>query len=465
MKKEIREIVWVVIIAFLMCFIIRDIFFETRYHSVSLDENQTAERAVILEIVPGQGGEIGQGGESGRGGEIGQGGEIGKSGQNGESLLIKVLTGEYKGKSFSINNSYYHSDYYVKPFHEKNKIIIKIDSSQNSETPVISILDFARDTYSFYLVIIFLFLLILIGKKQGVKSALSLIITIFIIIKAMIPLILRGYDPILASVGCCVVITILNLLIITGVSTKSLSTLLGTSFGVIAAGLLAYLVSIVSHFSGLSDEDSLLLMLVNHDAPFDLTGILFAGIIIGTLGAVMDVSMSIASSMNEIHVSNPAASRLDLVKSGMSIGKDVMGTMADTLILAYVGTAIPLIMFSMVKETPLLILLNSEMISAEILRALSGSIGIILSIPATSVCAALLLKYSREKIGMAKTDVNFRSLPELSDDNIIGRLIPNEKLRIVSSSDEWYEVLRNGEERGWVRKDGITLTRFHFRKS
>ena len=134
------------------------------------------------------------------------------------------------------------------------------------------------------------------------------------------------------------------------------------------------------------------------EGAFNITGILFAGIIIGTLGAVMDVSMSISSSMYEIRLNNPDISKMNLIKSGLNIGKDVMGTMANTLILAYVGTAIPLMMFSINKQTPLVILLNSESISTEILRALSGSIGIILSMPATSFVFAMLI-HRKQNVG------------------------------------------------------------------
>jgi len=424
-----RKIILILIAAFLIVFALKDSIYNFEYNSVAIGPGQTAERAKILEVLPGN---------------------------NGEDLKIRVLTGDFKDKLFIIENNYYHSDYSARPFKANDKIIVTIDRSSNQQNPGITILNYARDSFSFYLIFVFFSLLILVGRKQGFKSAVSLILTILIIVEVMIPFILKGYNPILSAIFCCFIISILNLIIITGISLKSTATLIGTSFGVVVAGLLAYWVGMLSHFSGLVDEDALLLTNVNQGA-FDLNGILFAGIIVGTLGAVMDVSMSISSSMYEIMQNNPDIHKMKLIKSGLSIGKDVMGTMADTLILAYAGTAIPLLLFSINQQTPLIILLNSETISAEILRALSGSIGIVLSIPATSFAFALI-SHKKQAMGITVADVNFRSSPEASD-NIIGNLTQGEQLVVIGHSKGWYKVKRKNEEEGWLREDGLSVRR------
>ncbi len=423
MRKNLFSVLLFLLIGFLLIISL----YSLEYDSVSIGSMQTAERAKIVEVLPKE---------------------------NGEDLKIQILTGAYKDKIYTIENNNYHSDYYIQFFQVNDKVIVNLNQSENLQYPNITILNYARDTYSFYLALIFLVFLILIGKKQGLKSAMSLLLTILIILKVTVPFLLKGYNPILTSIGCCIVICVLNLIMITGISLKSMAAIIGTSFGVIVAGALAYLVSILSHFSGLSDEDSLLLINVNQGS-FNLTGILFAGIIIGTLGAVMDVGMSISSSMYEIQQNNPDISKLKLVKSGLNIGKDVMGTMANTLILAYTGTAIPLLLFSIYKETPLIILLNSEAISTEILRALSGSIGIILSIPATSLAFCLLL-HKKQKTGITKAELNLRSAPE-SSENIIGRLSYREKVSITDQIENWYYISRNNGEMGWIRQDGVSV--------
>ena len=421
MKKVI-----IIFSIFLIAVLLKDSICNFGYNSAEIGPAQTAERAKILEILPGV---------------------------DGEDLKIQILTGDLKNQVFVIENNYFNSDYYVRPFKVKNNIIIQVDQSQSKQEPAITILNYARDSISLYLFFIFLSLLVLIGKKQGFKSAVSLILTILIILKVMIPFILKGYNPILSAVACCFIISVLNLIIITGISLKSTATLIGTSFGVIVAGLLAYSVGVLSHFSGIIDEDSLLLVNLNQNT-IDFNGILFAGIIIGTLGAVMDVSMSISSSMNEIIESNPDMTKLQLIRSGLSIGKDVMGTMANTLILAYAGAAIPLLMFSISNQTPLIILFNSEAISAEILRALSGSIGIVLSIPATSFIFAFISR-EHQSSGMAVCNVNFRSSPEIAD-NIIGKIMHRERISIVGHENNWYKIKRENGETGWIRKDGFS---------
>ena len=424
-----KKLILTILLVFLIVFLCKDSIYNFEYNSTAIGPDQTAERARILEIQPKE---------------------------NGENLKIQILTGDLKDKLFMIENNYYNTDYYVRPFRVNNKIIVEVDRSENQQDPGITILNYARDIFSLYLVFIFLSFLILIGKKQGFKSAISLFLTILIIIKVMIPFILKGYNPILSAIVCCFIISILNLITITGISLKSIATLIGTSLGVIVAGLLSYWVGILSHFSGLSDEDSLLLINVNQGS-IDLNGILFAGIIIGTLGAVMDMSMSISSSMYEIMQNNPDINKTKLIKSGLSIGKDVMGTMANTLILAYAGTAIPLLLFSITKQTPLIILFNSETISAEILRALSGSIGIILSIPATAFAFVLTI-HKKQYTGIAIENVNFRSSPEISD-NIVGKLIYREHLFIIDHDKNWYKVKRKKGETGWIREDGLSIKR------
>lgn len=358
---------WLLIVVIGGIFII-SFAFGLKYNSVEIGNLKTIERGKVVEILPDN---------------------------ETEYIKVEILTGSYKKKYCIIENIYFNSDYFTRSYKIDDKVLITIDTSEGID-PSIELSGFARDKYELYLVLIFLFLLLLIGRKQGLKSAVSLVITIIIIIKLMLPLILKGYSPILAAIISCLIVTVLSLFIITGITAKSIATIIGTSFGVITAGILAYIIGDLSHFSGLSSDEATSLMLIDQESAFNFTGILFAGIIIGTLGAVMDVSMSIASSMNEIKENNPDISKISLIKSGMNIGKDIMGTMTNTLILAYTGASIPLLLFFAAKHTPLVLILNTELISTEITRALSGSIGLILSIPATSVIAGLLLEGTKE---------------------------------------------------------------------
>jgi uncharacterized membrane protein len=207
----------------------------------------------------------------------------------------------------------------------------------------------------------------------------------------MLPLILKGFNPIGASSLSAAVITILTFAIVAGVNTKSLSAIFGTLCGVLSASLIAYVTGSLANLTGLSSDEATMLVYIPQNIEFDFMGLLFAGIIIGTLGAVMDVAMSISSAMYEMKSINPEMTTGKLVKSGFNIGRDIMGTMTNTLILAYTGSSIFLMLVFLAYETTVIRIINMDVIATEIIRAVSGSIGIILSIPATVLLSAFLL--------------------------------------------------------------------------
>ncbi len=144
--------------------------------------------------------------------------------------------------------------------------------------------------------------------------------------------------------------------------------------------------------TGMSTEEASMLLYIPQGIQFDFKALLFSGILLGALGAVMDVAMSIASSIEEVYKANKELSRGELFSAGMEVGKDVMGTMSNTLILAYTGSSIPLLLLFMAYDTPLVRMLNLDIIATEIVRSLAGSIGLILTIPLTAVVTVLLLK-------------------------------------------------------------------------
>lgn len=306
-------------------------------------------------------------------------------------VRVEVEQGKYKGKQFITENILSSNLYYNIHVKEGDDVILYLEETPG-EGPKVFISSFDRDKYEFIIIIIFILLLVIIGGKKGLKSVITLIATILIILKFMLPLILRGYSPIVLSIISCIIITMITLFIISGFNKKSYATILGTAVGVILAGALAYIIGVLAKLTGLSSEEASMLLYIPQNIEFDYKGLLFAGIIIGTLGAVMDVSMSVASSMNEIKEQNPSIKRKDLIKSGLNIGKDVMGTMTNTLILAYTGTSIPLLLLFMAYDTPMIDILNLDIIATEIIRAVTGSIGIVLSIPFTAFITGYMEK-------------------------------------------------------------------------
>lgn len=256
---------------------------------------------------------------------------------------------------------------------------------------------YKRDQYIIYLVLIFVFLVLAIGRVKGLKALLSLVLTVLLVIKAFLPGILKGYSPIILSILIATAITTVTLLIISGFSKKTLTAIIGTLTGVFIAGVIAYSFSSYSKLIGFSYEEIQLLSFIPQGTKFDFNGLLFSSILLGALGAVMDVSMSISSAIVEIKTADPSMSLKQLFKSGMNIGRDIMGTMVNTLVLAYTGSSLNLMILILAYNKPLIETINYEMIIVEILRALAGTIGLVITIPFTAFLGAFLATYSKKR--------------------------------------------------------------------
>ncbi|MBI9091921.1 MAG: YibE/F family protein [Desulfobacterium sp.] len=241
-----------------------------------------------------------------------------------------------------------------------------------------------------YLTVVFLGGLIIIGGVKGLKAIFTLVFTIWAVIKVLLPMILKGYDPVLVSVGICGVVIVVTLLVISGVNKKTLAAIAGTLGGVIIAGFSALLIGYMANLTGLGNEESIHLILYSRN--IDFRGLLFAGIIIGALGAVMDVGMSVASSMYEIQSANPEIGQKALITAGMNVGRDIMGTMSNTLILAYVGSSLNLLLLFSTYDTPFNEIIGRDNMAAEVVRALAGSVGLIFTIPLTALAASRFAK-------------------------------------------------------------------------
>jgi uncharacterized membrane protein len=187
------------------------------------------------------------------------------------------------------------------------------------------------------------------------------------------------------------IITVVSVLLISGFNRKSAAAILGTIGGVILAGLLATIMTRLTRLTGFSGEEAQMLMYVPN-ANFDFQGLLLAGMIIGAIGAVLDVGVSIASAVDELKRSNPAMTARQLIKSGMNLGRDIMGTMANTLILAYTGASMSLLLVLNAHNVSFNRVINMEAMATELIRIMAGSIGLIYAIPLTAVIAGLLYK-------------------------------------------------------------------------
>ena len=317
-----------------------------------------------------------------------------------QQVTLKVLSGKFKGEIITVEHmasSMMGGEMVLRP---GDKVILFVDENPTPAesadgSPVFNVADFARDTPIYWLAFLFALILIIIGGMKGVKSLVSLIITIGLIFLVLFPLTLWGFNPLLVSVVIAGIVSLIVFRIVGGKSVKSMAAAIGTLLGVAIAGVLAYVVGNMTHLTGMSSEESRIL-LYSMDLRINYQGLLFGSILIGAMGAIMDVGMSIASAIDEVRKVHPEANFKNLFNAGMNVGRDVMGTMSNTLILAYTGSALPLLLLLIANNMSLSKILNMEMIAVEAVRALAGSIGLVLCIPITALISALM--YSKPGI-------------------------------------------------------------------
>ena len=312
-------------------------------------------------------------------------------------FTAKITSGEHKGESVT---AYQQMDNYTDTGERFVKVSDKVILYHYEDTQGISwhFGNYARFDYILVLGLVFLVLLVVFGKGKGVSTIVSLAFTCFAVFYVFIPAVLGGHNIYLWSVIICVFTIIMTLLLTNGISAKSVMTMLGCASGVTAAALITIASDKIMHLTGVIDEHSIYLQIMNEEGgSINLRALIFSMITIGAMGAVMDVAMDISSSLYEVSRHAPGISFKDLFKSGMNIGRDVMGTMANTLVLAYIGSSLCSILLKISYSGSLLELLNTESITVELLQALAGSLGILLTIPLTALicCFAYCGKGSR----------------------------------------------------------------------
>lgn len=319
----------------------------------------------------------------------------------GESVTEKVvftaqaLSTELRGKTLEviqeIDKSYAFSPRAVR---EGDTVLIEAYTENNSTNYYFG--DYVRITPLIWLGVIFCILILLFSKTQGIKTLVSLGLTCMAVFGVLLPAILNGKNIYLWSILVCLYITVMTLTIIGGFGKKTACAVIGCLGGTICAGIITAVSDVFLNMTGLLEEESIYLYQLYPDNPIDMKGIIFAMITVGALGAVMDVAMSISSSLYELRVKSPSLTSSQLMKSGFTIGSDMMGTMANTLILAYIGSSLTCVLLYVSYNANLAQVINKEKIIAEILQALAGSTGMLLTLPLTSAVCALFY-YRRAK--------------------------------------------------------------------
>lgn len=306
-----------------------------------------------------------------------------------QHIRIELLDGSHKGETYTVQNIIEMVNPYKLIFEPGDKMLLRMFEDDQGVIYSLQIADKMRESYVYLAVISFLLLLTVIGGKQGIKSVLSLIFTAVVIVFLLVPMILKGVNPILASTLICIVTTVGTLFLIVGNNRKTYSAIIGTVIGLLIAGFVVFFIGNASSLTGLSGEEAQMLAYVPQKSMLDFKGILYAGILIGALGAIMDVTVSVSSAMYEIEMVQPNISTKELIKSGLNVGRDIMGSMSNTLILAYTGGALHLMLLFNAFNLTFTEIINMDLIASEIIRGIAGSTGLILAIPLTAVISGM----------------------------------------------------------------------------
>lgn len=306
-----------------------------------------------------------------------------------QKVRVKMLTGARKGEELDITSS---SGYL---FGATCKVGMKVIVMQSvaGETTIASVYSQDREWVIYIFALLYLLALCVIGGKQGIKGCLGLIFTFFCVIFVYLPLVYLRFSPFWAAVFICFLTTLVTMYLIGGPTKKTCAATLGTLAGVVLAGLSAWCFSKASGISGYNVSDIETLMTLWNTNRIQVGGLLFSGLLISCLGAVMDVAMSISSAIDEIYKQNNSLTRKELFKAGMRVGRDMMGTDSNTLILAFAGSSVSTLLLDYAYDLPYQQIINSNNIGSAIMQGLAGSFGIVLSVPLTVlICTVLFHK-------------------------------------------------------------------------
>ena len=310
-------------------------------------------------------------------------------------LELEICSGEHKGEFLEAYN--YLNAYTNLDAKENTRLIVQLGYDDSGVLYVVNIFNYDRWQVVGAFVLVFALVMVLVGGWKGVKALLGLLFTLACVWFLLLPMMLQGVPPIPATVAIIALTSAASLLLLDGPTLKTLCATLGCVGGVAVAGISAAVVGTLTPLSGFNTENAEALVLRAADGGLEISGLLVCGILISSMGAVMDVAMAIASSLHELHTHNPELSPLGLFRSGMNIGRDAMGTMANTLILAFAGSSLNTLLLFQVYDYPIMQLLNSDLMSLELLQGGAGSMGIILTVPIVAALSGYIMGRKRKQ--------------------------------------------------------------------
>ena len=305
-----------------------------------------------------------------------------------QELEIQILSGDHKDEIMTVTN--YMSALFNVDVQQGDRIIVRIMTDENGSYYA-SVFNYDRGIVLGGFLLIFFILLATLGGKKGLGALAGLLLTLGCIWFILIPCLLRGVPAIPVTIVVSAVSAAAGLIFLNGYSKKTFCAVCGCVGGVLVSGIAAAVVGSLSPMNGFNMQEAENLILYGADQGLKVSGLLVCGVLISALGAVMDVALGIASSVWEMKEQNPDASVGSLFRSGMQIGKDAMGTMANTLILAFAGSSLNMLILVQTYNIPFLQLINTDSIALEVVQSVAGSVGILLTVPLVAFISARLM--------------------------------------------------------------------------
>lgn len=311
-----------------------------------------------------------------------------------KELRLEILTGRYAGEIADTVN--YFSAMYNVDVGEGDTVSVRIDTHGVGEYDV-SIYNYDRIPWIIGVLAVFALALIVIGGWQGFRALVGLIFTFVSVVWLLLPLALKGWPTVPLTVAIVGVTSAVCFFLLGGWQPKMIGAALGCLCGVAAAALLGQLAIEFLHVSAYQMDEAEGLILARNDTGLRLDGLLLSGILIAAEGAVMDTSMTISSAMTELKIKRPDIGMKELFLSGMRIGRDATGTMANTLVLAFAGSGLNMMVLIYSYRVSFIQLMNTDFIAVEVVRGVAGSMGIILTVPCVALISAWLLSRKAKK--------------------------------------------------------------------
>jgi uncharacterized membrane protein len=317
-----------------------------------------------------------------------------------QRLQLRILDGALEGTEIEVEQGFLGFTNQTRTFRVGDRVIVEHTRTLDGGDFFL-LVDYVRTGPMLWLTLLFVGATVLLSGWQGVRSLVGMAVSLAVIVGFIVPQILDGRNPVAVAILGSVVMMGISLYLVYGWKGKTHAAVAGLLLSLVVTGLLATLSVNWMRLSGFGAEEAGFLQTAG--VQLDTQGLLLAGIIIGTLGALDDIAVGQSSAIFELSKANPRLGWSALFRHGMTIGRDHIAAMVNTLLLAYVGAALPLVLLFSVYAEPLGITLNREIIAEEIVRTLVGSLGLLAGVPLTSLIAALTAQGKARQQGETET--------------------------------------------------------------